>query len=173
MSVLLFGVSHRSAPVSVLEQLSSDESEQVKLVDRIMQSPLVTEAMLLSTCNRVEVYAGVDGPEKIYWTAMPRSVLKQGMEAFRNSEDNPFADVENVEDLPFGHDDDEIAARIDGTDYYRQKVAASLFFFGGPGVDGVRFGFGDGTFFPDGSIVAYAPMSAEATPMAPQGRPTM
>ena len=60
MSVLLFGVSHRSAPVSVLEQLSNDESEQVKIVDRIMQSPLVTEAMVLSTCNRVEVYAVVD-----------------------------------------------------------------------------------------------------------------
>ncbi len=60
MSVLLFGVSHRSAPVAVLEQLSTDESEQVKLVDRIMQSPLVTEAMVLSTCNRVEVYAVVD-----------------------------------------------------------------------------------------------------------------
>ena len=60
MSVLLFGVSHRSAPVSVLEQLSTDESEQVKIVGRLMQSPLVTEAMMLSTCNRVEVYAVVD-----------------------------------------------------------------------------------------------------------------
>jgi glutamyl-tRNA reductase len=60
VSVLLFGVSHRSAPVSVLEQLSTDESEQVKIVDQIMQSPLVTEAMVLSTCNRVEVYAVVD-----------------------------------------------------------------------------------------------------------------
>lgn len=60
MSVLVFGVSHRSAPVSVLEQLSTDESEQVKIVDRVMQSPLVTEAMVLSTCNRVEVYAVVD-----------------------------------------------------------------------------------------------------------------
>jgi glutamyl-tRNA reductase len=60
VSVLLFGVSHRSAPVSVLEQLSTDESEQVKIVDRLMQSPLVTEAMVLSTCNRVEVYAVVD-----------------------------------------------------------------------------------------------------------------
>jgi glutamyl-tRNA reductase len=60
VSVLLFGVSHRSAPVSVLEQLSTDESDQIKIVDRIMQSPLVTEAMVLSTCNRVEVYAVVD-----------------------------------------------------------------------------------------------------------------
>jgi N-acetyl-1-D-myo-inositol-2-amino-2-deoxy-alpha-D-glucopyranoside deacetylase len=64
------------------------------------------------------------GPEKIYWTAMPRSVLEQGMEAFRLSESNPFADVEKVEDLPFGHPDDEIAARVDGTDRYEQKVAA-------------------------------------------------
>lgn len=60
MSILLFGVSHRSAPVSVLEQLSIDESEQVKIVDRVLQSPLVTEAMVLSTCNRVEVYAVVE-----------------------------------------------------------------------------------------------------------------
>lgn len=60
MSVLLFGVSHQSAPVSVLEQLSTDESDRVKIVDEILQSPLVTEAMVLSTCNRVEVYAVVD-----------------------------------------------------------------------------------------------------------------
>ncbi|MCV7260453.1 glutamyl-tRNA reductase [Mycobacterium shimoidei] len=60
MSVLLFGVSHRSAPVSILEQLSSDDADQIKIVDQVLQSPLVTEAMMLSTCNRVEVYAVVD-----------------------------------------------------------------------------------------------------------------
>ena len=58
--MLLFGVSHRSAPVSVLEQLSMDESDQAKIVDHLLQSPLVAEAMMLSTCNRVEVYAVVD-----------------------------------------------------------------------------------------------------------------
>ena len=60
MSILLFGVSHRSAPVSVLEQLSTDDADQAKLVQEVLQSPLVTEAMMLSTCNRVEVYAVVD-----------------------------------------------------------------------------------------------------------------
>jgi glutamyl-tRNA reductase len=60
MSVLLFGVSHRSAPVSVLERLSTDESDQAKIVDEILRSSLVTEAMVLSTCNRVEIYAVVD-----------------------------------------------------------------------------------------------------------------
>jgi glutamyl-tRNA reductase len=60
VSILLFGVSHRSAPVSVLEQISINESDQTKIVDKVLQSPLVTEAMVLSTCNRVEVYAVVD-----------------------------------------------------------------------------------------------------------------
>ena len=60
MSVLLFGVSHRSAPVAVLERLSTDESDQAKIVAEVLRSPLVTEAMVLSTCNRVEVYAVVD-----------------------------------------------------------------------------------------------------------------
>src|SRR6478752_7991034 len=60
VSVLLFGVSHRSAPVSVLEQLSTDEAEQAKIIELLLQSSLVTEAMVLSTCNRVEVYAVVD-----------------------------------------------------------------------------------------------------------------
>jgi glutamyl-tRNA reductase len=60
MSVLLFGVSHRSAPVSVLERLSTDESDQAKIVDQVLKSSLVTEAMVLSTCNRVEIYAVVE-----------------------------------------------------------------------------------------------------------------
>jgi len=60
VSVLLFGVSHRSAPVSVIEQLSTDEADQAKIIELLLQSSLVTEAMVLSTCNRVEVYAVVD-----------------------------------------------------------------------------------------------------------------
>jgi glutamyl-tRNA reductase len=60
VSVLLFGVSHRSAPVSMLERLSTGRSDQATMVDQILKSSLVTEAMVLSTCNRVEVYAVVD-----------------------------------------------------------------------------------------------------------------
>jgi glutamyl-tRNA reductase len=60
MSVLLFGVSHRSAPVPVLEQLSPVDADQAKIADRLLQSSLITEAMVLSTCNRVEVYAVVE-----------------------------------------------------------------------------------------------------------------
>src|SRR4051812_42424381 len=64
------------------------------------------------------------GPDKIYWTAIPRSVMEAGMTAFAGSSDNPFADLEQVDDLPFGTPDAEIAARIDATDQHDRKVAA-------------------------------------------------
>lgn len=60
MSVLLFGVSHRSAPVSVLEQVAISEYDRPKLIDDLLESQVVSEAMIVSTCNRVEVYAVVD-----------------------------------------------------------------------------------------------------------------
>jgi N-acetyl-1-D-myo-inositol-2-amino-2-deoxy-alpha-D-glucopyranoside deacetylase len=63
-------------------------------------------------------------PQKVYWTAVPLSVLKAGMDEFRDSADNPFQDVENVEDLPFGTPDADIAACIDGHELAEAKTAA-------------------------------------------------
>ncbi|MAU84496.1 glutamyl-tRNA reductase [Gordonia sp. Z-3] len=60
MSVLLFGVSHRSAPVEVLERLTVSDHDRPKLVDELLSSRAISEAMLVSTCNRVEIYAVVD-----------------------------------------------------------------------------------------------------------------
>jgi glutamyl-tRNA reductase len=60
VSVLLVGVSHRSAPVSVLERVAVTDSERPKLLEELLRSPRISEAMLVSTCNRVEVYAVVD-----------------------------------------------------------------------------------------------------------------
>ncbi|WP_262013993.1 N-acetyl-1-D-myo-inositol-2-amino-2-deoxy-alpha-D-glucopyranoside deacetylase [Micromonospora sp. Mcm103] len=63
-------------------------------------------------------------PAKVYWTAMPRSVLDAGLETFTESSDNPFAGIESADELPFGTPDAEIAARIDGTDRHAAKEAA-------------------------------------------------
>ncbi|GAA5101251.1 glutamyl-tRNA reductase [Nocardia iowensis] len=60
MSVLLVGISHRSAPVSVLEKVAITDADRPKLIDRMLTSSHVSEAMIVSTCNRVEVYAVVD-----------------------------------------------------------------------------------------------------------------
>jgi N-acetyl-1-D-myo-inositol-2-amino-2-deoxy-alpha-D-glucopyranoside deacetylase len=70
--------------------------------------------------------AGMEGiaPAKVYWTAMPRSVLEAGLAHFTESSDNPFAGIERVDDLPFGTPDDQIAARIDATDRHAAKEEA-------------------------------------------------
>lgn len=73
---------------------------------------------------RAAELAGTDGPQKIYWTATPRSVLEAGMQAFGDSSDNPFAGVSSVDELPFATPDDKIAARIDGHDFSEHKTAA-------------------------------------------------
>ncbi|MGN5236028.1 glutamyl-tRNA reductase [Rhodococcus sp. SJ-3] len=60
MSVLLVGISHRSAPVSVLEKVAVADTDRPKLTDKMMASDHISEAMIVSTCNRVEIYAVVD-----------------------------------------------------------------------------------------------------------------
>lgn len=60
MSVLLVGISHNSAPVRVLERVALDADGVHKLVTDASVAPHVTEATVISTCNRVEVYADVD-----------------------------------------------------------------------------------------------------------------
>jgi len=64
------------------------------------------------------------GPEKIYWTAVSRSSIERGFEAFRNSADNPFGDAKSIDDIPFGTPDEEITARIDGRAQTARKSAA-------------------------------------------------
>jgi N-acetyl-1-D-myo-inositol-2-amino-2-deoxy-alpha-D-glucopyranoside deacetylase len=63
-------------------------------------------------------------PSKVYWSAIPRSVLEAGMEAFSNSTENPFAGIENIEDLPFGTPDDQIAACVQAGEFEDAKMAA-------------------------------------------------
>jgi glutamyl-tRNA reductase len=60
MSVLVVGVSHRSAPVPVLERLALDADGVGKLAAEMLDSAHVSEAAVISTCNRVEIYAEVD-----------------------------------------------------------------------------------------------------------------
>jgi glutamyl-tRNA reductase len=60
MSVLVVGLSHRSAPVDVLERASVSAEDVPKLLDELTRAGRVGEAMVLSTCNRVEVYAVVE-----------------------------------------------------------------------------------------------------------------
>lgn len=60
MSVLVVGISHRSAPVALLERLALDSDGVAKLVADVSESVHVSEATVIATCNRLEIYADVD-----------------------------------------------------------------------------------------------------------------
>jgi glutamyl-tRNA reductase len=60
MSVLIVGMSHKSAPVAILEQVARDAEGALKLVHDVGDLEHVVEATVLATCNRIEVYAEVD-----------------------------------------------------------------------------------------------------------------
>ena len=57
MSILAIGVNHRSGPLSVLERLTLAPDEVGKAVEGLAQLDNIREAVVLSTCNRTEIYA--------------------------------------------------------------------------------------------------------------------
>jgi glutamyl-tRNA reductase len=60
VSVLVVGLSHKSAPVATLERVAVSGDTLAKLLRDLVQAEPVAEAFVVSTCNRVEVYADVD-----------------------------------------------------------------------------------------------------------------
>lgn len=57
MSIVVIGVNHRSGPLSVLERVAIAPTEIPKAVDGLARLDNVREVVVLSTCNRTEIYA--------------------------------------------------------------------------------------------------------------------
>jgi glutamyl-tRNA reductase len=62
MTIVCLSFSHRFTPADVLEKLTVPASQRGSVLARLYAEPLVDEVILLSTCNRVEVYAAAHGP---------------------------------------------------------------------------------------------------------------
>ena len=62
MRIVNLGVSHRIAPAEVLEKLAVPSAQCGSVLARLCAVPSIAEAVVLSTCNRVEVYAAARGP---------------------------------------------------------------------------------------------------------------
>jgi glutamyl-tRNA reductase len=59
MPILTLGISFRRAPIELLERLSFADDALVKAYRHALDLDAVEEAVILSTCNRVEIYANV------------------------------------------------------------------------------------------------------------------
>ena len=59
MSLLVIGLSHHTAPLAVLEALAEHPDRSGAIATAALSSATATEVVVLSTCNRLEVYAEV------------------------------------------------------------------------------------------------------------------
>ena len=59
MGILVVGLSHRTAPIEVREKLNFPESTLPDALRKLMTYEGIRESLILSTCNRVEIYAAV------------------------------------------------------------------------------------------------------------------
>jgi glutamyl-tRNA reductase len=69
MPIVTIGLSHRSAPVDVREKFAFKESEIPEVLSELRARGVISEGVILSTCNRVELYA-------VTPSADPRSLLE-------------------------------------------------------------------------------------------------
>jgi len=83
MEIVALGISHKTAPVEVREKYAFADSAAPEALERIRRIEGVEEAVLLSTCNRVEIYACA--------SREPHRVLRS-LREFLEAEKGPFAD---------------------------------------------------------------------------------
>jgi glutamyl-tRNA reductase len=91
MQLALVGISHKTAPVEVRERLAFDSDALKTALSWLIQRDNITEAMILSTCNRVEVVA--EGPDDQLvreflcdYHRIPSATIAKHLYSFNNSD---------------------------------------------------------------------------------------
>ncbi len=89
---------------------------------------IMAHRVAMAAADRAAADGGERAPwtvPKIYWTALPKSVLQRGIDAVRAAGDQTFfGGVESADDLPMGNPDDEVTTAVDGRAYAAGKQAA-------------------------------------------------
>jgi glutamyl-tRNA reductase len=105
MSLLVIGLSHHTAPLSVLEALSERPDRAEAIAASVLGSATATEAVVLSTCNRLEVYASVPAFHPAVAAIGEALALAAGIEEPEGARP--------VSELPPGDPADALAARAE------------------------------------------------------------
>jgi glutamyl-tRNA reductase len=78
MTIVNVGLSHRFAPAEMLEKLAVPSAELGDVLTRLHTVPSIDEVVVLSTCNRVEVYVAASGPAGQVTRAVTGLVASRG-----------------------------------------------------------------------------------------------
>ncbi len=63
MDIIVIGLNHKTAPIEVREKIAFDGPKLEEALKLLKTSDAIKEGIILSTCNRVEIYAGVNDPD--------------------------------------------------------------------------------------------------------------
>ena len=63
MHIVVVGLSHHTAPVEIRERLAFAPTAMEKPLRQMLELPAIAEALIVSTCNRVELYAATKDPD--------------------------------------------------------------------------------------------------------------
>jgi glutamyl-tRNA reductase len=82
MTIVNIGLSHRIAPVEVLEKLAVPPALLAEVLGRLHAVPAIDEVAVLSTCNRIEIYAVTQGcAEQVTRTVVDLLATRGGLAA--------------------------------------------------------------------------------------------
>lgn len=101
---------------------------------------------------------------KVYWNAIPRSIIAQGIEEMKKIGSNFFG-ADSVDDIPFAKDDSLVTAVIDGSNYVDRKMTAMKAHETQIALDGPFFALADNLGTPIWSREYYS--LVQGTPAAP------
>ncbi len=71
----VYGLNHHKTPIAIREKLSFDVAELPLALNSLMRQALNHEAMILSTCNRTEIYTTAKNSVVLQEWLMKRAVL--------------------------------------------------------------------------------------------------
>ena len=72
MPIVVTGLSHHSSPVELRERFAFTEGQLAEALGQLRERGIADEAVILSTCNRVEIYATSNEPDQALGQALRR-----------------------------------------------------------------------------------------------------
>jgi glutamyl-tRNA reductase len=79
-TVFVAGMSHRTAPIDFREQLALEEDKLREVLSDVVGRGVCSELMILSTCNRVEIYGVAEVPGEARGAAFRRMSAQRGID---------------------------------------------------------------------------------------------
>lgn len=75
MSLLALGINHKTAPVALRERVTFSPETLNHAIESLRQQPLVQAGVVLSTCNRTELYLSMEQPEDLQQQDLHKQIV--------------------------------------------------------------------------------------------------